>query len=487
MLNKIASNTIYQVISKIITAIISIFLLSILTKYLSVEWFWLYSKIYNYLGIFAFLADLGLYTIMIREISKKEEKSEKIVWNVLTLRITLWIIIILLALLIALLLPWYNSDLELLSIFIIWIFTLISLINSTFLAYMQSQLKMEFSLFSVIAGKILNIGLVLLIVFILFSNFWDNSIILIFLAGLCWIILNAGLNYWYSKKSCEIKMRFDWDYIKYIFKISLPYWIALFLSVIYFKVDIILLSILEWNKADISIALYALPMKIIEVLMVVSGFYLNSVLPKLSKLLENTRTWEKEDELQKILIISFKILFSFGLIVFTLWSLFREHIIKIIANWDYINPLNHTFNSSDAFLIVLWVLLFNALSLFFIYIFIWANKQSILLKINIFITIFNIIGNIILIPRYSFIWAAIVTLISQILLFIITFYYSRKIIKFDFPKIFISKIILLSIIIYFILNFILTKYSINLYLDVLLYWVIWTIIYSYIIFREIKK
>jgi len=39
MLKKIASNTIAQVFSKIITAIISIFLLSILTKYLSVEGF----------------------------------------------------------------------------------------------------------------------------------------------------------------------------------------------------------------------------------------------------------------------------------------------------------------------------------------------------------------------------------------------------------------------------------------------------------------
>jgi len=92
MFKKIASNTIAQVISKILTAIISIFLLSILTKYLSIEWFWLYSKIFNYLWIFAFLADLWLYTIMIREISEKNNKKdiEKIVWNVLSLRVWLW-------------------------------------------------------------------------------------------------------------------------------------------------------------------------------------------------------------------------------------------------------------------------------------------------------------------------------------------------------------------------------------------------------------
>ena len=503
MLKKIASNTIAQVFSKIITAIISIFLLSILTKYLSVEGFWLYSKIYNYLWIFAFLADLGLYTIMIREIAKWEEKSSKIVWNVLTLRIWLWIIIIFLALILAYFIPWYNSNLELLSIFVIWIFTLISLINSTFLAYMQSQLKMEFSLFSVVSGKILNLGLILLVVFIFSSKGLkssvdsdiDYSIILIFIAALFWIILNTFLNYWYSKKSCKIKMRFDLDYIKYIFKISLPYWIALFLSVIYFKIDMILLSILEWDKADVSIALYALPMKIVEVLMVISGFYLNSILPKISTLFETSPPSpilkrgevSNNSELQKILIISFKILFSFWLIVFTLWSLFREHIIKIIANWDYINPINHIFNSSDAFLIVLWVLVFNAISLLFIYIFIWAKKQWILLKINIFITIFNIIWNLILIPKYSFIWAWIITLISQILLFLTTFYYSRKIIKFSFPKIFILKIILLSAIIFFIINYLLHNYSINLYLDVLIYWIFWTWIYSYLVFREIKK
>lgn len=493
MFKKIASNTIIQIISKIITAVIAIFLLSILTKYLSIEGFWLYSKIFNYLGIFAFLADLGLYTIMIREISEKNnsKNTEKIVWNVLTLRIILGTIIIFVALIIAYFLPWYNSNLELLSIFIIWIFTLISLINSTFLAYMQSQLKMEFSLFSVVAGKILNLWLVLFIVYFLFIDNTQNSIIYIFISALIWIILNTYLNYWYSKKTCNISMKFDKDYIKYIFKISLPYWIALFLSVIYFKIDIILLSIIEWEKANISIALYSLPMRIIEVLMVISGFYLNSILPKLSRLFSiNSKiaiNKKKYNELQKILIISFKILFSFWLIVFVFGALFREYIIRIIWTENYINPTNHIFNSTDVFLIVLAVLIFNAISLLFIYIFIWAKKQSILLKINIFITILNIIWNIILIPKYSFIWAGIMTLISQILLFLITYYYSRKIIKFSFPKIFILKILLLSIFFYFFMNFVLKNYSIWLYLDILIYWVLVTWIYSYLVFREIRK
>ena len=497
MFKKIASNTIAQVLSKIMTAIISIFLLSILTNYLSVELFWIYSKVYNYLGIFAFLADLGLYTLMIREISKWDEKSEKIVWNVLTLRILLWIIIIFLALGIAYFLPWYNSNIELMAIWIIWFFTLISLINSTFLAYMQSQLKMEFSLFSVVLWKLVNLWIILLIIFVFFTkesialdyqwyNFFPNEASLLFIlwAGLVWITVNTVLNYFYASRSCDIEMRFDLDYIKYIFKISLPYWIALFLSVVYFKVDIIIISLLEWDNADISIALYSLPMKIVEVLMVIWGFYLNSILPKLTQLFENKKS---KKELQNLLILSFKILFSFGILVFTFWAIFREHVIEIIANKDYLNPTNHLFSSSDVFLVVLGVLVFNAISLLFIYIFIWAKKQSILLKINIFITLFNIIWNIILIPKYSFIWAWIITLISQVLLFALSYYYSRKIIKFSFPKIFIAKNILLSAVSFLSLLYIISNYSLWLYLDIFIYGVVWIGVYSYIIFRELKK
>ncbi len=489
MFKKIASNTIAQVFSKVLTAVISIFLLSILTNYLSVELFWVYSKVYNYLGIFAFLADLGLYTIMIREISqmsqleKKEEKrrTEKIVWNVLTLRLLLGTIIIFLALVIAYFLPWYNSYTELVAVWIVWCFTLVSLMNSTFLAYMQSQLKMEFSLFSVIFWKLVNLGLIVLIVFVFFQK--SEELLLILGAWFVGISINTILNYWYANRSCNIKLRYDGDYIKHIFTLSLPYWIALFLSVVYFKVDIVLLTQLEpKSQADISIALYSLPMKIVEVLMVIGWFYLNSILPKLTQL------FEKNDriKIQSLLEISFKILFTFWIMVFTFGIVFREYVIRIIANESYLQPINHVFNSGQAFLIVLAVLLFNALSLLFIYIFIATKKQSILLKINIFITLFNIIGNIVLIPKYSFIWAGVITLVSQILLFSITYYYSRKIITFHFPKIFIAKILLLSGVFGVSLYYLISHYSIWLYWDVIVYWIWASFLYGGIVFKQIQ-
>jgi len=289
LFKKIASNTLSQILSKVGTAVISIFLISMLTKYLPIELYGLYSKIYNYLWIFAFLADLWLYTIAIREITRDRNNSEKIVGNILTLRCLLGIWILFLALWIAFVLPWYNSQLALFGIGIVSVFTIVSLINSSLLALMQSYMKIEFSLISNILWKLVNVSFIAYIIFVLFPKMqagdFSNSFLYILFAGLIWIVLTTLLNYLYARKLARISFQFDKEYIKHIIKISLPYGIALFLSVVYFKIDIILLSILEpTEKADISIALYSLPMKVVEVLMVIGWFYLNSLLPTLTNL-----------------------------------------------------------------------------------------------------------------------------------------------------------------------------------------------------------
>ncbi|MCD5374910.1 flippase [Candidatus Gracilibacteria bacterium] len=438
MYRKIASNTIAQIASKAITAFISIFLIGILTKYLPIEMYGNYNKIYSYLGIFAFLADLGLYTITIREISRKPKDIQRIVGNVLTLRAGLGLLVWILAFMIALGLPGYHDSLTLIAIFIVGGFTLVSLINSSLLALMQSQMKMEFSLISVVSGKLVNIGLICIFLLLVFTDVTQTpqAFIGVFIAGFAGIVLNTYMNYVYAKRIIPIKFLFEKEYIKHIFKISLPYGLALFLSVVYFKIDIILLSLLEVpEKANISIALYGLPMKIIEVLMVLGGFYLNSILPSLSKKF----TEKKSVEISHMLGMSLKILISFAMLIFIMGNLFAHDIIGIIATPQYLDPVGHIYNSAGALSITLGVLLFHFISLAFIYMLIASERQGILLWVNSFVAIINVIGNLLLIPHYSFIGAAVVTLLSQIILMSICGYIVLKTIKI--PRIYIINII----------------------------------------------
>lgn len=471
MFKKIASNTMAQILSKFLTAFISIFLIGVLTKYLSTEMYWQYNKIYNYLAFFAFFADLGLYTISIREISKDKTQASKIIGNVMSLRLILGILIIFLSIFIAFFLPGYSSELMLISILIVSIFTIFSLLNSSVLSLMQAFMKIEFSLFSVVFWKIVTFLWILLVVFILFpysqtQNF-EMAFIWILLSGLVWVIINYILNLYYANKITKIKFLFDFEYMKYLFKTSLPFWIALFLSVVYFKVDIIILSLLEPpSQADTSIALYSLPMKIIEVLMVIWGFFLNSILPSLS-------TYFKEQNIawMKLLLQnSFRFLFSFSLFIIIAGFIFWEHILTVISTPDYMNHNLYQYTSLDVLLVVLLVLWFYFISSLFNYIFIASKNESILLKINIFITLFNIIWNIIFIPKYSFMWAAYVTLTSQILLFLLGWYFSKNISHFRFDWKYIILNFLIGIFIFLLWNWAIWFFHLWFFMEMFLIW-----------------
>lgn len=488
MFKKIASNTISQILAKIWTAIISIFLISILTNYLSVELYWTYSKVYNYLWIFAFLADLGLYTIAIREINLDKSRSKAIIWNIMTLRLILWIFIIFLSLLIAYFLPWYNNDMTLIAIFIVWIFTVFWLMNSSFLALMQSYMKVEFSLFSSVLWKLINFILICIIVFILFpKNIIDDFFIpfeFIILAWLIGIIVNTILNYYYANKIVKIWFLFDFSYIKKLLRMSFFYGIALFLSVVYFKIDIILLSVLlPSDISDIHVALYSVPMKIIEVLMLIWVFFLNSLLPSMTNYF---KLW-KLNLLKSIIDKWFKVLFLSWVWIISLFSVFSTNIIKIVSNSDYVDKSIYTFTSDDVFIIVLFVLLFNFIASIYNYILIVSEKQKELLKINLLVTIFNIIWNILLIPKYSFIWAAFVTVLSQIILLILVYIFTRSIIKIDFDLFFIIKTLLFGLLLFLFWIFLLSNYSFWLYFDTFIYWTILFLSYLFFSYKIIKK
>jgi O-antigen/teichoic acid export membrane protein len=488
MLKKIASSTLSQVFAKIITASITIILLWLITNYFTVELFWVYNKIFNYIFIFAFLVDLGLYAITIKEISANKKNTEYIFWNILSLRLLSAIFVIIISVGIAYFLPWYNTDSILIWIFIASIFTFFSLINSNLLALMQAHMKIEFSIISVVLNKISVLAFTFYVIKYLYPNpeitWFNKPFYLIIWAVTIWMFINMIINYLYSKKITKIRLNFDFEYIKQIFFKSLPYWIALFLSVVYTKIDIIFLSLMEqWAIGDRSIALYSLPLKIMDVFMIIGSFFMNSLLPSLSENYKNN----KFDKINEIIKNAFKVMFSTWVIIIVLGIVFKNNIIEIISNKQYLEITEfNNYTSSDAFTVVLFMILFFYLWIIFSYLLIAIDKQKKLLKISIILTISNIIGNIILIPYYSFIWAWMITVITQIIFLLLVYKETKNIINFKIPYIFITYISLLWIIIYLLLSYITVRFSINLFLD-LIYWAFFFLVYVWIIWKIEKK
>lgn len=154
------------------------------------------------------------------------------------------------------------------------------------------------------------------------------------LSGLAGNIVMTVMLYAYSRGVEKVGFRYDPELMKSMVKASLPYGLALFLNVIYFKVDIVLLSILEPREvADHVIALYGVPMKIVEVGMMFGTVFLNSMLPLFTAEIAN------KEALSKLMAKAYRILFFFGSGIAFFLATVPEGVLRFIANKDYLEPI----------------------------------------------------------------------------------------------------------------------------------------------------
>jgi O-antigen/teichoic acid export membrane protein len=108
------------------------------------------------------------------------------------------------------------------------------------------------------------------------------------------------------------------------------------------------------------------------------------------------------------------------------------NVISFIATREYIEHTKYLYTSLDAMQIVVFIFLFYFLSSLFTYLLIAHDEQKKLLRINFIITIANLVGNLALIPFYSFVGSAWVTLVCQVLLLIQTYWATRHLVHFNF-------------------------------------------------------
>lgn len=268
------------------------------------------------------------------------------------------------------------------------------------MSYLQATLRTEFSIVANTSGKLLTFGMILMFASFFASVGHTEKFTLVMLAGLAGNLLMTALTWWYANRYERVHFAWDSAYIRHILRISLPYGLALFLNVVFFKVDTILLSLMSPKAlADTIVAIYALPMKIVEVGMMYGTIFLNSLLPVLTKSIE-----KKEDE--KIYCLTahaWKLLLFFGVGIATLLYALAPDIIRVISTREYIHTIVSGATSVDVMRIVVWIFLFYFLSSLFTFTLIARSEQRKMLLINTIVAIVNILGNILIIPTYSFI------------------------------------------------------------------------------------
>lgn len=420
---KILSNTAFQIAGRAGTALLSLVVIKIITSYLSVGKYGEYTNVYEFLALFAIIADFGLYTIAVREMSKDENRIPKVLGNILTIRVAVGFMVLIGVITAGFFVPSHQGTQIPWAIMIATTATFVALVNGTMTSVLQEKYKMQYQAKGVIFGKIVQVSYMALVAFVLFKYDTFQGFYQLFWAG---ALGNAAMLLYtihIIRRYTPIGFRFDKDYMKYLLKQAAPYGLALFLSNIYFRADAILVFNMRGRE---EAGLYGVAARMLEALVLLPIYFMNAVLPTLTKHIK-----AKTDTYKTILQLTFDFQLMLSIPVLIGGLILAIPLINIISNPEFVSNFAEGFYGSDVALqIVLFSFVLIAVNVIFNFTLIAIGKQAHLVWINGACALFNIIANIIVIPWLGFRGAALATVASEILVFILVFVTVKKFLPF---------------------------------------------------------
>ncbi len=429
---KILSNTFSQVFGKAITAVLAVLVVKILSNYLEKSGYGDYGTIYEFLAFFGAIADLGLFTIAVREMSHRKDKA-KIFGVTITLRTILTTIAMALAGVVAFLIPKYTGTYIPKGVVIAAIATWFVILSGTVSTILQVRLKMQFQAIGLVLGKILTVVLILLI-----TQFWypvatEQAFYLLIWAGVAGSLLTFLITAYFANKSEPVKFLYDKVFAKNLLKEALPFGLALILNTIYFRLDIVLFSLILPRSvdgvcesqfcADTEAGSYIVAVRILEVMIIVPLFFMNSVLPVLTRHIK-----QKTNRVSDTLNYSFYFLLSAGLSAGIGIFILARPIVQLIASDEFLTH-GSVYGSDTALQFLMIAMFFTYLTSFLGFALIAFGYQIKLLWINLVAVLFNLFSNLWVIPIYGLRGAATTSVISEGLILILSIIALRKISK----------------------------------------------------------
>jgi O-antigen/teichoic acid export membrane protein len=408
---KIAYNVAVNSVLKIVSTILALVSIGFITRYLGKDGFGNYATVLAFLSFFASAADLGLYHISTREISRVGADEEKIMGNIFTLRVFSGLIVLLVSPIVVIFFD-YPVEVKLGIIIAAASFVFSSgyqVLNGVF----QKNLAMDKVAIGELIGKVFSVAIVIAAY--------------VFKLGFTWIIIALLINmivsfviiFVWSRKYLRLSLRFDFVYWKKFLKESLPIGIVAVIVFVYFKMDTILLSVMQ-TSTDVGI--YNAAYKVLENITFFPAMIVGLVLPIMS----NTIFADRE-RFNRVANNTFK-LFLILVVPIVVGTMFlADGIILLIGGGQ--------FNESGA---VLRILIFALVAIFFGVlsnnILIAGNQQRKLLYISGLAAILNVVLNIIFIPKFSYIAAAYISSLTEIFVAVASLAFVYKTMKY-YPRI----------------------------------------------------
>lgn len=424
----IAKNTAILFTATVISYILILFVNIYIARYLGAEGFGILSLAIALTGIFTIFTDLGLNTLTVREVTRDKASTNNYLINTSIIKIFLAFLTFGL-IFVTVNIIGYTKEVA----YVIYIVTLsviftafTNVFNSIFQAYEQMEYM---SIGNILNSAVLFIGVIIGISYKLDIFFFAA----IYLVASLFVLIYSFIIY--LLKFPVPKISVDLSFWESILKESLPFGVTNIFGSIYYWIDSVILSKMVGNEV---VGWYNAAYRLMFVFLSIYTVYLAAIFPVMSKFYKTSDEYLKlsyERSYKYLLIISLPMAFG--------TTLLADKIILLIYGNGYIPAI-------FALQILIWtipLLFINGLSGYLLGA---INRQMVLTKITFIGAVLNIILNLLLIPKFSFIGSSVATVVTELSLSLILIYFllktdytDKKSLSKDLPKIIASNIIMI--------------------------------------------
>jgi O-antigen/teichoic acid export membrane protein len=409
----VTTNTLYQALGKAVQIATVLVTTGILTRSLGSAQFGQYKLLLTLMLLFASLSDWGTGFIGTREAAKYPKQQSQIFTSLLLLRFFLSLVAGIVLVFIGLNFFQFPLILLLLTTNLL----LLTSIRTSCQIIFQARLKMQNLAIAEIVSS-LSFLLLLLFTFSVSSISLITVLLLLVIATLLTDLISYLLlkN---LKPSLQLQLKPRLTTLQPLVREALPMGALLVTFSIYNKLDILLLRHFQGDQA---VGFYSLAYSIHDNLVMGAAFFMTSVFPILSRQSQGSPSRHPElvsgsdSRMSTTFSTSFHLLLLAGFLVSFIFFLAAPLVIIILGGSEFTPSI--------------FALQILTLATFFAYLnhatgftLVALGKQSISLKIALAALTFNLVSNYLLIPHFSFLASSVITIFTEILVFVLTAHY----------------------------------------------------------------
>ena len=400
---RVLATTAAQVAGKLVLALGAIVTLRLTTGYLGVEGFGELAIIFAFVPLLAIVSDLGIPMVLGRELAKAPERGDELGGAMLAVRLASSAFLFCLFLALVPLLP-YEHDVKV-ALAIAAGGVALGALAGFPAAFFQLHLRLDLAAVVDVVSALVGVGLVACVVAF---DLGFYALVATLPAG----ALAAGLvAFALSRRFWRLNLRAGWSRTLPLLRDALPLGVVSILGLLHFKVDSLMLSVLRPAE---DLGIYAVAYRFLEQALILPGLFLAALFPILTR-----SVLKREPEGEALVRRAFNVLLLVALPLAIAVFALADPLVRLLAGEAFAD-------SARPLQILVPALVLAFANAPFATLLIALNRRAALIGASLTGLALNVGLNAWAIPAYGYTGAAVTTVVSELVGFVLIFALARR-------------------------------------------------------------